>query len=41
LAADLSEALITGVPDNEIATGNAEEILIRCGLIDPPEEAEA
>ena len=41
LATDLSEALITGVPDNEVATGNAEEILIRCGLIDPPEEAEA
>ena len=41
LAADLSEALITGVPDNEIATFNAEAILIECGLIDPPEEAEA
>ncbi|MFQ5923960.1 MAG: tetratricopeptide repeat protein, partial [Anaerolineales bacterium] len=41
LAADLSEALIIGVPDNEIATGNAEEILIRCGLIEPPEETEA
>jgi len=41
LAADLSEALITGVPDNEIAAGNAEEILIRCGLIEPPEETEA
>jgi tetratricopeptide (TPR) repeat protein len=41
LAADLSEVLITGVPDNEIATGNAEEILIRCGLIEPPEETEA
>jgi tetratricopeptide (TPR) repeat protein len=41
LAADLSEVLVTGVPDNEIATGNAEEILIRCGLIEPPEETEA
>ena len=41
LAVDLSEALITGVPDSEVATGNAEEILIRCGLIDPPEETEA
>lgn len=40
LAADLSEALITGVPDNEIATFNAQEILILCGLIDPPEEPE-
>lgn len=41
LAADLSEALITGVPDNEIAAINAQEILILCGLIDPPEETEA
>ena len=41
LAADLSEALITGVPDNENATINAQEILILCGLIEPPEETEA
>ena len=41
LAADLSEALITGVSDNEIATFNAEAILIECGLIEPPEETEA
>ena len=41
LAADLSEALITGVPDNDIAAFNAQEILIRCGLIEPPEEPEA
>jgi tetratricopeptide (TPR) repeat protein len=41
LAADLAEALITGVLDNEIAAGNAEEILIRCGLIEPPEDPEA
>ncbi|GMR09634.1 MAG: hypothetical protein BMS9Abin28_0453 [Anaerolineae bacterium] len=41
LAADLSEALIMGVPDNEIAAFNAQEILILCGLIDPPEDTEA
>jgi tetratricopeptide (TPR) repeat protein len=41
LAADLSEALIIGVPDNEIATFNAQAILIECGLIEPPEETEA
>ena len=41
LAADLSEALITGVLDNEIATFNAQAILIECGLIEPPEEPEA
>ena len=41
LAADLSEALVTGVPDNQIAAFNAQEILIRCGLIEPPEEPEA
>jgi len=40
LAADLSQAIATGVPDNDIATFNAQEILILCGLIDPPEEPE-
>ncbi len=41
LAADLAEALVTGVPDNEIAAANAEEILIRCGLIERPDDAGA
>ena len=35
LATDIAEALITGVPEDEIAVFNAQEILILCGLIEP------
>jgi tetratricopeptide (TPR) repeat protein len=41
LAVDLAEALVTGVPDNELAAGNAQEILIECGQLEPPPETEA
>lgn len=41
LAVELAEALVTGVPESELAAGNAEEILILCGELEPPEEAEA
>lgn len=36
LAIDIAEALVTGVPESDIAAGNAQEILILCGQIPPP-----
>jgi tetratricopeptide (TPR) repeat protein len=41
LAIDVAQALVTGVPDNEIAAGNAQEILILCGQIEAPPETES
>lgn len=40
LAIDLAQSLVTGVPDNEIAAANAQQILILCGEIEPPPTAE-
>lgn len=34
LAIDIAQSLVTGVPDNEIAAANAQEILILCGEIE-------
>ena len=36
LAIDIAEALVTGVPESDLAAGNAQEILILCGQIPPP-----
>lgn len=35
LATDIAEALLTGVPEDEIAVFNAQEILILCGELEP------
>jgi tetratricopeptide (TPR) repeat protein len=40
LAIEIAQALVTGVPDNEIAAGNAQEILILCGEIEALEATE-
>lgn len=34
LAIDIAQSLVTGVPDNEIAAANAQQILILCGEIE-------
>ncbi len=36
MAIDIAEGLVTGVPDNEIAAANAQEILVLCGEIEAP-----
>lgn len=41
LAIDIAQSLVTGVPDNEIAAANAEEILILCGELEPPPAVES
>ncbi len=41
LAIDIAEALVTGVPESDLAAGNAQEILILCGQIEPTPETEA
>lgn len=35
-AIGVAEMLVTGVPDNEIAAANAEQILVLCGELGPP-----
>jgi tetratricopeptide (TPR) repeat protein len=41
VAIEVAQALVTGVPDSEIAAGNAQEILILCGQIEAPPETES
>jgi hypothetical protein len=41
LAIEVAQALVIGVPDSEIAAGNAQEILILCGQIEAPPETES
>ncbi len=35
LGSDIAQALLTGVPENEVAVFNAQEILILCGQLEP------